>query len=58
MQYREFGNTGFKASEIGLGTWQFGGDWGEISDEEVNAIQKLLDSGLIFLTPQMFIVKK
>lgn len=49
MQYREFGNTGFKASEIGLGTWQFGGDWGEISNEEVNAILKAaLDSGVNF----------
>ena len=49
MQYREFGNTGFKASEIGLGPWQFGGDWGEISDEEINAILKAaLDSGVNF----------
>jgi aryl-alcohol dehydrogenase-like predicted oxidoreductase len=49
MQYREFGNTGFRASEIGLGTWQFGGDWGEISDEEVNAILKTaLNNGVNF----------
>ncbi len=49
MQYRQFGNTGFMASEIGLGTWQFGGDWGEISDEQVNSILKAaLDSGVNF----------
>ena len=28
MNYREFGNTGMKVSEISLGTWQLGGKWG------------------------------
>ncbi len=28
MQYRELGKTGLKASVIGVGTWQFGGEWG------------------------------
>jgi aryl-alcohol dehydrogenase-like predicted oxidoreductase len=32
MNYREFGNTGRKVSEIGLGTWQIGADWGEVDD--------------------------
>jgi aryl-alcohol dehydrogenase-like predicted oxidoreductase len=30
MKYRTFGNT--KVSEIGLGTWQLGADWGEVDD--------------------------
>jgi len=32
MKVRAFGNTGFQCSEVGLGTWQFGGDWGEIGE--------------------------
>ncbi|HUX13860.1 MAG TPA: aldo/keto reductase, partial [Spirochaetia bacterium] len=28
MIYRILGSTGLKASVIGLGTWQFGGEWG------------------------------
>ena len=28
MKYREFGKTGFKISEVSLGTWQLGGKWG------------------------------
>jgi aryl-alcohol dehydrogenase-like predicted oxidoreductase len=28
MRYRELGKTGLKASVIGIGTWQFGGEWG------------------------------
>ena len=29
MKYRILGKTGFKVSEISLGTWQLGGRWGE-----------------------------
>lgn len=29
MKYRILGKTGFKISEISLGTWQLGGKWGE-----------------------------
>ena len=32
MNKRTFGKTGIVAGEIGLGTWQLGGDWGEVSD--------------------------
>jgi len=28
MKYRILGKTGFKVSEISLGTWQVGGKWG------------------------------
>lgn len=29
MNYRQLGKTGFKISEISLGTWQVGGKWGD-----------------------------
>jgi aryl-alcohol dehydrogenase-like predicted oxidoreductase len=39
MLYRELGNTGLKVSVIGLGTWQFGGEWGRaFSPAEAGAI--------------------
>lgn len=42
MQYRTLGKTGFRVSEIGLGCWQLGGDFGTMSDERAEAI---LDEG-------------
>lgn len=28
MQYRTLGSTGLRVSVVGIGTWQFGGEWG------------------------------
>ncbi|MBI5767117.1 MAG: aldo/keto reductase [Verrucomicrobia bacterium] len=33
MQTRTFGRTGRAVGEIGLGTWQLGAGWGDVSDE-------------------------
>jgi aryl-alcohol dehydrogenase-like predicted oxidoreductase len=33
MKTRLFDGTGFAAGEVGLGTWQLGADWGEVSEE-------------------------
>ena len=33
MEYREFGSTGWKVSEIAFGGWQLGGTWAEVDDE-------------------------
>src|SRR3954464_9787211 len=39
MQYRTLGKTGLNVSVIGMGTWQFGGEWGKtFAQDEVNAM--------------------
>jgi aryl-alcohol dehydrogenase-like predicted oxidoreductase len=39
LKYRTLGKTGLKVGVIGLGTWQYGGEWAkEFSQEEVTAI--------------------
>ena len=39
MRYRTLGKTGLRLSVIGLGTWQFGGEWGvNFSQAEADAI--------------------
>lgn len=38
MQQRNFGRTGRDVSAIGLGTWQLGADWGDVSEEEAHAL--------------------
>ncbi len=43
MRYRILGSTGLNVSVVGIGTWQFGGEWGhDFSQSEVDAI---LDEG-------------
>lgn len=39
MRYRTLGKTGLRVSVIGVGTWQFGGEWGrDFSQAEADAI--------------------
>jgi aryl-alcohol dehydrogenase-like predicted oxidoreductase len=38
MQRRTLGRTDRPVSTIGLGTWQFGGDWGPVSEEDAFAV--------------------
>ena len=38
MKTRRLGRTGYVVSEIGLGCWQLGGDFGPVGEETANAI--------------------
>jgi aryl-alcohol dehydrogenase-like predicted oxidoreductase len=39
MRFRQLGSTGLRVSVVGLGTWQFGGEWGRsYQQSEVDAI--------------------
>ncbi len=49
MKYREFGKTGIEISEVGLGTWQFGADWGGMDEKTAHAIMSAaVDNGVRF----------
>ncbi|HEY2586391.1 MAG TPA: hypothetical protein VGI81_11560 [Tepidisphaeraceae bacterium] len=37
MHSRPFGIPGVPVSEIGIGRWQFGSHWGDVSDEQAIA---------------------
>ena len=38
MEQRILGRTGRNVSIIGLGTWQLGGDWGDVSEHDARAV--------------------
>ena len=49
MNYRKFGNTDWQISEISLGTWQLGADWGQVDDATAeNVLAAAVDSGVNF----------
>lgn len=50
MQYRTFGRTGWRVSEIGLGMMPLSGMYAEISDDDaVRVIRHALDRGINFI---------
>ena len=49
MTTRTFGKTGRAVGEIGLGTWQLGANWGDVSDETAMAtLRAAYDAGTTF----------
>ena len=51
MKYRRLGKTNLRVSVIGLGTWQFGGEWGKefLQDEVVAMLSRARDLGINFI---------
>lgn len=50
MKYRFFGRTGWEVSEIGLGAWAIGAEWGKVSEEDaLAAIFTSIDNGVNFI---------
>jgi aryl-alcohol dehydrogenase-like predicted oxidoreductase len=49
MDERQLGSVG-PVTEVGLGTWEIGGSWGDVSDEAGReAVRTALDAGVTFL---------
>ena len=49
MNYRTFGNTGWTVSEVGLGTWQIGADWGDVDDSTAEKVlETAVENGVTF----------
>ena len=50
MENRNFRRMGRSAGVIGLGAWQLGGDWGEVSEEDAHAtLSAAVDAGVTFI---------
>jgi aryl-alcohol dehydrogenase-like predicted oxidoreductase len=50
METRTFARTGREASVVGLGTWQLGADWGDVADDDAQAVlEAAVESGVTFL---------
>ncbi len=49
MDVRTLGRTGRKVSVVGLGTWQLGADWGDVThDEAIAVLDSATDAGVTF----------
>lgn len=50
MNKRVFGRTGRIVNEVGLGAWQIGGSWGEVSEEAaMDTLRAAVDAGTNFI---------
>lgn len=49
MEKRTLGRTGREVSVVGLGTWQLGADWGEVSEADARAVlEASAEAGVTF----------
>jgi aryl-alcohol dehydrogenase-like predicted oxidoreductase len=49
VENRSFRRLGRDAGAVGMGTWQLGADWGDVSEEEAHTtLQAAFDSGVTF----------
>ena len=49
MKFREFSDIGWRMSEIGLGCWAIGSEWGDVSKEDATEVLNTsLDNGINF----------
>ncbi len=51
MKYRRLGKTNLRVSVVGVGTWQFGGEWGKdfTQDEVTQILSRARDLGINFI---------
>ena len=50
LEYRNLGETGMRVSEISLGTWALGGEWGTVGEEDAYAaLNRAVDLGVNFI---------
>ncbi|GGS68255.1 aldo/keto reductase [Nonomuraea spiralis] len=50
MEHRTLGRTGRQVGVVGLGAWQLGADWGEVSEDEAFAtLDAAVDAGVTFV---------
>ena len=49
MEQRRLGRTGRPVSVVGLGTWQLGADWGDVSEQDARAVlEASVENGVTF----------
>jgi aryl-alcohol dehydrogenase-like predicted oxidoreductase len=49
MNKKELGTNGFHVGEVGLGCWQFGGDFGQMTEETAFTIMETaVENGIDF----------
>ena len=49
MKQRQFDHSDRQVSEVGLGCWQLGGDWGDVGEEQaIEILRSATEAGITF----------